>query len=111
MNVSAMTTPDDLTVRLRRGFGGLVPPVCDEAANEIERLKDRAKQNCEHCIIGVADRAEHERLRVMKNQRIADLEGEVERLLVHRDSLRKLLVERDAQIRKLGDWPGRKLME
>ena len=30
---------DDITVRLRRGFGGLVPPVCDEAANEIDRLR------------------------------------------------------------------------
>jgi hypothetical protein len=30
---------DPLTVRLRRGFGGLVPPVCDEAANELERLQ------------------------------------------------------------------------
>lgn len=28
-----------LTERLRSGFGGLVPPVCDEAANEIERLQ------------------------------------------------------------------------
>lgn len=28
-----------LTERLRSGFGGMVPPVCDEAANEIERLK------------------------------------------------------------------------
>lgn len=30
---------DDITVRLRRGFGGMVPPVCDEAANEIDRLR------------------------------------------------------------------------
>jgi len=30
----------DLTVRLRRGFGGLVPPVCDEAANTIEELRE-----------------------------------------------------------------------
>jgi len=28
----------DLPTRLRRGFGGLVPPICDEAANEIDRL-------------------------------------------------------------------------
>lgn len=28
----------DLPQRLRHGFGGLVPSVCDEAANEIERL-------------------------------------------------------------------------
>ena len=32
-----------LTERLRRGFGGLVPPVCDEAANEIERLQSRER--------------------------------------------------------------------
>lgn len=31
---------DDLTVRLRRGFGGLVPPISDEAANEIECLRE-----------------------------------------------------------------------
>ena len=30
---------DDLLVRLRRGFGGMVPSICDEAANEIERLR------------------------------------------------------------------------
>lgn len=30
----------DLVVRLRRGFGGLVPPVNDEAANEIDRLRE-----------------------------------------------------------------------
>lgn len=29
----------DITVRLRRGFGGIVPPICDEAANEIARLR------------------------------------------------------------------------
>ena len=28
----------DLTERLRRVFGGIVPPVCDEDAEEIERL-------------------------------------------------------------------------
>jgi len=32
---------DDLIVRLRRGFGGIVPPVSDEAANAIESLQDR----------------------------------------------------------------------
>jgi len=31
---------NDLTVRLRTGFGGLVPQVCDEAANEIEKLRE-----------------------------------------------------------------------
>ena len=30
------TTMNDLTERLRAGFGGIVPPVCDEAANEID---------------------------------------------------------------------------
>ena len=29
----------DLKERLRRGFGGMVPPVCDEAANRIEELE------------------------------------------------------------------------
>ena len=29
----------NLTERLRRGFGGLVPPICDEAANKIETLR------------------------------------------------------------------------
>ena len=28
----------NLIERLRIGFGGMVPPVCDEAADEIERL-------------------------------------------------------------------------
>lgn len=31
---------DDITIRLRRGFGGIVPVICDEAANEIDRLKN-----------------------------------------------------------------------
>lgn len=29
----------DITERLRRGFGGLVPPVCDEASNIIDDLR------------------------------------------------------------------------
>ena len=29
----------DLQTRLRQGFGGMVPPVCDEAANEIDKLR------------------------------------------------------------------------
>lgn len=33
-----MKKQEDMLRRLRSGFGGLVPPVCDEAANEIERL-------------------------------------------------------------------------
>ncbi len=33
----------DLTERLRSGFGGMVPPVCDEAANKIERLTAEVK--------------------------------------------------------------------
>lgn len=28
-----------LTQRLRSGFGGLVPPICDEAANKIDNLE------------------------------------------------------------------------
>lgn len=35
-----------LTERLRSGFGGMVPPICDEAANEIDKL--RAVLNTAH---------------------------------------------------------------
>jgi hypothetical protein len=28
-----------LTQRLRSGFGGIVPPICDEAANRIDNLE------------------------------------------------------------------------
>ena len=31
----------DITVKLRAGFGGLVPILCDEAANEIDKLRAR----------------------------------------------------------------------
>ena len=31
----------EITIRLRRGFGGLVPPICDEAADYIESLEQR----------------------------------------------------------------------
>lgn len=34
-----MTNKRSLAERLRSGFGGLVPPLCDEAASEIERLQ------------------------------------------------------------------------
>ena len=44
---------DDITVRLRRGFGGLVHPICDEAANEIEHLRmlnaSFIRATAEHC--------------------------------------------------------------
>lgn len=39
MSAEQRPSKPSLTERLRRGFGGLVPPVCDEAANEIERLQ------------------------------------------------------------------------
>jgi hypothetical protein len=31
----------DITERLRSGFGGMVPPVCDEAAETIESLRQQ----------------------------------------------------------------------
>jgi hypothetical protein len=34
-----MNVEEEITVRLRRGFGGNVPPISDEAANEIEKLR------------------------------------------------------------------------
>ena len=40
MEINPRSKDDDLTARLRRGFGGMVPPICDEAANEIEAMRD-----------------------------------------------------------------------
>jgi hypothetical protein len=39
ISLPEMNVEEDITVRLRRGFGGIVPPISDEAANEIERLR------------------------------------------------------------------------
>ena len=33
-----------LVQRLRAGFGGLVPAVCDEAANELERMQQEIER-------------------------------------------------------------------
>jgi len=39
-----MSEQADICVRLRRGFGGLVPPICDESANTIAQLREMSAE-------------------------------------------------------------------
>jgi hypothetical protein len=64
--MSELTSKEiDICERLRRGFGGLAPPVCDEAANEIERLRlelaENKRINMDHKLsLDIIARAAHE---------------------------------------------------
>lgn len=51
----------DLIERLRRGFGGIVPRVCDEAANEIESLQSRLGRGKNRLLNLVAELEQRER--------------------------------------------------